>query len=108
MMFWKEGFYMEFNQFNLYAMNASGENTIPKKDEVDVFIDEIRNIDEYNDIKILLEEKFGTISGEKRIDYADLKKQLYILVDEDKIEVCSLKNNQQYFGMGWKLLDNEK
>lgn len=92
---------MQFNQYNLYSMNAGYSGTI-KSDEVDNYIQDIRHIDEYNEIRDYLSEHFGDIDGAKWLEYPDIKKQMYILVENEKIEVCVLKNEKQYFGLGWK------
>ena len=80
----------------------------PKADEVDNYINQIKDFEEYNENKDFIREHFGNIHGEKQQEYKDLGKQIYLLVEDDRIEFCAIKNNFQYFGKGWKLLDNEK
>ena len=98
---------MEFNQYNLYAMYASGKNDMPKTDEVDAFVKSVRVIEDYDDIKNAIIEKFGNFKGEKWVDYPNLQKRLYLLIENDRIEVCAIKNDNQYFGQGWKLIEQE-
>lgn len=95
----------EFNQFQLYSLNCGVE--YKKNDVVDDYIDEVRGLYEYDDVKKFVEENFGDISGVKLIDYPDLSKKISIVKDEEKIEICAVKNGRQYFGQGWKLISQE-
>ena len=98
---------MQFNQFNLYSMNAGGKFEMPKDDAVDTCINEVRGMNVYDEIKSYLTERFGDFSGEKWVEYPELHKQMYLKIEGDIIEVCALKNEQQYFGQGWKLINKE-
>lgn len=99
----QKGVNMQFNTFNLYSMN-SGMNNIRSKDEIDTCIDSLVKMNEYNEVKEFLSEKFGNIENEKWFEYSDLKKAVYIKNDDNVIEFCALKNEKQYFGKGWKLI----
>ena len=94
---------MQFNQFNLYSMNAGGFNTA-QTDFVDSCMQELRTMNEYDEVKNYLTDKFGELDGEKWLEYPELKKSVYIVVDNEKVEFCALKNERQYFGKGWKLI----
>ena len=97
---------MQFNPYNLYAMNVN-TNDFQKKDKLDNYIDEIRDFEEYDDIRNYIIEHFGRIDGVKWMKFPENNKLLYICVDDDKVEVCALKNKMQYFGKGWKLIKND-
>ena len=56
----------EFNQFQLYSLNCGVE--YKKNDVVDDYIDEVRGLYEYDDVKKFVEENFGDISGVKLFD----------------------------------------
>ena len=96
---------MDFNQYSLYSLNAKCEshNT---SDKVDIFIDSIKFIDEFDDVKNVIVDKFGEFKGDKWIDYDELHKNIYLKLKDDIIEVCALKNDKQYFGKGWKLISS--
>ena len=97
---------MQFNQYSLYSLNFQN-NISNHMDEVDVCIQEVRDMTLYEDIKSYLTEHFGNFSGEKWVEYPELHKDLFLRLDKDKIEVCALKNDNQYFGRGWKLIDDK-
>ena len=96
-----------FNSYTMYSANVQAK-PINTEDKVDKYIDELRTMSEYDDVKSFVETNFGDVNGEKLYDYPELKKQIYILVDDDKIEFCAAKNKQQYFGKGWKLISESK
>ena len=96
---------MSFNPYNIYSINAGIKTEV--RDQIDTCINEIKDFCEYDEIKNYLEENFGNIQGEKWIHYEELHKNLYLRVESDRIEVCALKNEQQYFGKGWKLLNKK-
>ena len=97
---------MELNnlQFRLYSMNA-GMAVRPLQDIVDGYMQELIDIDEFDSVKDFVSDKFGDINGEKWLDYPDLHKEVYLLVEDCKIEFCALKNEKQYFGKGWKIVN---
>ena len=95
------------NQYDLYSYNMGMNDNFPKTDEVDGYINQIKNFEEYSEIKDFINEHFGDIHGEKWQEYDDLGKRIFMLVEDDRIEFCALKNNVQYFGKGWKLLNKE-
>ena len=94
---------MQFNKYNRYSLNYD-INSMSKIDEVDSCIQDVRNMNIYEDIRSYLTERFGEFSGDKWVDFPDLHKELFLRIEDDKIEVCALKNNNQYFGQGWKLI----
>ena len=93
---------MQFNQFNLYSYNANIAQ-INTLDEVDNCKQELLRITEYDAVKDFLTQKFGNFSGQKWINYPELSKQVYLYLDEEKVEFCALKDKKQYWGRGWKL-----
>ena len=94
---------MQFDQYHLYGL-CMGSNVVQQIDKVDSYIQEVRDMTFYEDLKSSLVSHFGEFSGIKWVEYPELKKDLYLLLEEDKIEICALKNDIQYFGRGWKLI----
>ena len=97
---------MEYNKYNLYSMNFESSN-LSQKDEVDACIQDISDMNVYEDLRAYLVEHFGDFNGEKWVDYPKLHKHVFLRLEEDKIEICVLKNEQQYFGKGWKLIKDD-
>ena len=64
-------------------------------------------IEEYDDIRAVLTENFGEFKNTKWVHYSELNKKLYLHIEDDKIEVCALKKDIQYFGKGWKLVNQD-
>ena len=93
---------MQFNQYNLYSYNAniSQCNTL---DEVDICKQELLRITEYDAVKDFLIRKFGNFEGKKWINFPKVGKQVYLYLDEEKVEFCALKDKKQYWGRGWIL-----
>ena len=96
---------MDFNQYNMYSYNA-GLNSTQVLDEVDTCKLDLMRMTEYGDVKNYLTNKFGEVQGEKWIEFPELKKHIYINIDDEKCEFCTLKDREQYFGRGWYLVDN--
>ena len=90
---------MEFNQYNIYSMNA-GIQTI---DEVDIYVHDLQKLDEYEDVLNYINKKFGNITDQKLIEYPDSKKQIEIKVKDGAIEFFAAKEWKQYFGRGWRV-----
>ena len=91
----------EFNKYSMYGLGFQGAG-MSQKDKVDRMVDEIIDIDAYNEVQDFIKKNFGDVEGEKWFEYPEFKKLVYVLNEEDKIEICMLKNNEQYYGKGWK------
>lgn len=91
----------EFNKYSMYGLGYQGAD-MTQKDKVDRMVDEIININMYDEIQDFIKKNFGDVDGSKWFEYQELKKSVYVLNEEDKIEICMLKNNKQYYGKGWK------
>ena len=94
---------MEFNQYNLYAMNAD----ITKTDKVDNYKKDLMLIHEYDEAKNFIIKHFGSVEGAKWVDYPELDKKVYIFLNDEKVEFCALKDKKQYWGKGWKLVSSD-
>ena len=92
------------NQFSIYSMAHTQERV---KDVVDTYLDELNSFKRYEDVKKYLDEKFGDIDHEKLIEYDDINKQIHIVVDDKRIEICAGKNWSQYYGKGWLLISSK-
>ena len=88
------------NQFSLYSMNGN-LNTEQKEDQVDVYIRELTQINDYNEVMNYVQEKFGDISGNKMFEYPEIKKQINVFTEKNRVEICAAKEYQQYWGKGW-------
>ena len=88
------------NQFSLYSM-GSDFNNIPKDDKVDGLIKELINIDEYEDVCNFVKERFGDIQGNKMFEYPDVKKQINVFVERNRVEICAAKEYKQFWSKGW-------
>ena len=91
----------QLNQYSLYTQILSNQLE-DKKDEIDTMIDEIRNIMLYEDAKIWFSEHFGDMQGENWLEYPEMDKKIYTRNNDERIEICMLFKNKQYFGRGWK------
>jgi len=91
----------EFNMYNLYQANY---NVVPIDDTVDTYIKDLIKIDEFEEVKKYVAENFGKINDEKLFEYQDIDKQINILINEEKIEICAAKKFKQYWGKGWYLV----
>ena len=89
---------MEFNQYNLYSMNA-GIQTI---DEVDGYVHDLQKLNEYEDVVKYINEKFGDVGEQKLLEYPEMKKQIEIKIKDNAIEFFAAKEYQQFFGRGWR------
>lgn len=95
------------DQFSLYS-KANEIITSPQEDEVDKHINTIKNLKEYEDVVNYVKENFGEISEDTVFNYEELNKQISIVTREDCIEICARKDENQYFGQGWKLVTPEQ
>ena len=91
-------YFMQFNNYALYAMNA-GVSTV---DEVDGFLYDLQHLNQYDDVVKYLNDKFGDTGSEKVIDYPDLNKQIEIVYKDDAVEFFAAKEWKQYYGKGWR------
>ena len=48
--------------------------------------DDVRDMNVYEDIKTYLTEHFGDFNGEKWVKYPELRKELFLRLDDDRIE----------------------
>ena len=89
-------------QLNPYdLMYRRQTETQPKeKDEIDKHIDFFNSCDGLKDAKEYILEHFE-LSANGWISYPELNKELYIIIEENKVEFCALKNHTQYYGKGW-------
>ena len=90
----------ELNKYSMYNLGFSGSN-ISQKDKVEKWVDELIPMNVYGDVKNFIQSNFGEISGDKWFDYPELKKQVYVVNEPNKIEICMLKNGKQFYGKGW-------
>jgi hypothetical protein len=88
------------NSYSLYQLNGTNQLS-SKKDQVDTIVDEILNINELNEIKDYVSKHFGEIEGSKWFEYPALNKMIYVLNDENRVEICMLRDERQYYGKGW-------
>ena len=91
----------EFNKFSLYNYNLQQAN-LSTKDIVDKMVDEIIDLHMYADVKDFVNTNFGEVDGIKWFDYPKLNKKVYVLNEEERVEICMLKNGKQFYGKGWK------
>ena len=91
----------EFNKYSMYGLGFQGAE-MSQKDKVDRMVDEIIDMNMYNEVKDFVKENFGDIQGGKWFEYPELNKSVYVLNESEKIEICMLKNHKQYYGKGWK------
>ena len=64
-------------------------------------------MDEYSDVKDYVAEHFGNVDGEKLFEYPKIDKQINVLIDEEKIEICAAKNYKQFWGKGLYLVNKD-
>lgn len=96
---------MQFNQYSLYSMAFNQEK---KDDIVDSCLKDLRDLSRYEEVRKYVESKFGNIDGEKLIEYDDINKQIHIVLDDERVEVCAAKDWTQYYGKGWLLVSKKK
>lgn len=87
------------NQYSLYSYNNGGN--ILQKDEVDKHIEFFKDCNDYEKVKSYILEHFGEVNGEQWINYDNYNKECYLKFNDERIEFCSLKNHEQYYGKGW-------
>ena len=91
---------MLLNNTALYAMQVNQFQFI---DDVDNYIRDIDNIDEYHIVKDYISTRFGQFEGWKQFDYPELNKQIAITINEKEITFCVAKSYKQYYGTSWSL-----
>ena len=90
----------QLNIYSLYSMN-SNQKELLKEDEVDLILEKFKSIQELDEVRAIVEETFHIKEGIQWFDYSNDKK-VSVVIDEEKIEICALKNDKQYYGKGWK------
>ena len=93
----------ELNKYRI--MSSQFEVDTMQKDEVDVIEQFMRDFDTYDDVKMFITDLYGEVKGAHLYDYSQYNKEIYLLSEEDRIEICFLMNDKQYFSKGWKLQD---
>lgn len=92
----------EFSKYNLYSINT-GSDLVKKSDEVDLFLDGLKTLTEYGDVLDFVQEHFGEFEGTKLLNFPEINKQIHLLVETRRIEICAAKNKHQYYGQGWMI-----
>ena len=90
----------DFNQFSTYGLSFQGAG-MSQKDKVDTIVDEIIDMDMFDDVQAFVKNYFGDVEGAQWFEYPELNKSVYVLNESEKIEICMLKNHKQYYGKGW-------
>ena len=96
----------EFNKFNMYSLGAQGATQLTK-DKVDQWVDKIIDMDMYKEVKDFIHDNFGDIDGIQWFEYPELKKKVFVRNEPNKVEICMLKNDKQYYGKGWIPLNKD-
>ena len=91
----------EFNKFSMYNLAYQGAG-MSTKDKVDKMVDEVIDLHDYNEVKNYVLKNFGEVNGSEWFDYPEINKKVYVLNQDEKVEICMLKNNKQFYGKGWK------
>ena len=90
----------ELNIYSLYNFQ-SNYSELFKQDEVDIILDKFKKLEELDDVRATVEETFHISEGVNWFEYPN-NKEVSVVIDEDKIEICALKNHKQIYGKGWK------
>ena len=90
----------ELNQYNMYNILSQNANAYAK-DKVDECVDAVIKINMYKEIKNFVKENFGDVNGVQWFEYPELKKSVYVRNEPEKVEICTFKNDKQYYGKGW-------
>ena len=69
----------------------------------DECIKKLELMNEFYGVKDYLMSIFGSFRGAKWIDYPVLNKEVYLLIEKEKVEFCVLEDEKQYYGKGWML-----
>ena len=96
----------ELNKFSLYNFGIQGA-TMSTKDKVDRWVEDMIDLHDYNEVKDFVQRNFGNVDGIQWFDYPELSKKVYVLNEPEKIEICTLKNDKQYYGKGWKYIQRD-
>jgi len=89
----------EINKYEMYKMQYGICDLI---DEVDKLVNEIKKIDNYEEIEKFVKDKFDFTGKRKILDYSQFAKKICIQPKENAIEFFALKNNETYFSKGWR------
>ena len=90
----------ELNKFNLYNFN-NNYSELYKQDEVDIILEKFKPMQEIDEVRSLVEETFKISNGVEWFEYPN-NKRISVVIDKEKIEICAIKNNKQFYGKGWK------
>ena len=90
----------EFNMYNLYNFQNNCSELF-KQDEVDLILDKFKTLQDLDEVRATVEETFHISQGIEWFEYPNDKK-VSVVIDENKIEICALKNDKQIYGKGWK------
>ena len=93
---------MQYNAYDIYSVQ--NKLISASLDEVDTLVKGVQFTKGYDELKTYLEEHFDSFAGEKWVDYDDLNKSVYMKIEENNIEFCALKNDEQYYGKGFKII----
>jgi len=89
----------EINKYEMYKMQFGICDLI---DEVDKLVNELKKIDNYDDVEDFVKEKFDFSGERKIINYSQLKKMICVQPKENAIEFFAIKDNKAYFSKGWR------
>lgn len=93
----------ELNKYEFYSLNYSNAEIL---DEVSDFVNDITKINDYNDVKEYLSNKWDNIENISVIDYPELNKKVSLKITDERIEVRVFKNNKQCYGEYWQIVPN--
>lgn len=89
----------EINPYDLMYKNQL-TSTPKEKDIIDKHIEFLNSCNYLHEAKDYIMNNF-TLSEDGYIQFPELNKEVYIHIDDAKVEFCALKNHKQYFGKGW-------
>ena len=96
----------ELNKYGLYSLNFSNAAVL---DELSDFVNEITKINDYNDVKEYLSNKWNDVENRHLIDYPELNKKVSLKITDERIEVRVFKNDKQCYGEYWQVVSkNDK
>lgn len=89
-------------QINPYDLMYKQQNeTQPKKqDKIDKHIEFLNGCDNLEEAKEYILANIE-LSENGWVNFPELNKDLYIVIEDNKVEFCALKNKEQYYGKGW-------
>ena len=93
----------ELNKYGLYSLNFSNAAVL---DELSDFVNEITKINDYNDVKEYLSNKWNDVENRHFIDYPELNKKVSLKITDERIEVRVFKNDKQCYGEYWQVVSS--